>query len=504
MAKHHTGEDSSLQDTSSLTLWDSRHLKTLLCSVLISCTVGCTGARSGNEVTNVSSLPNNLMADVEEKIQDTGGIRSGLELEDLRITKNNRVRDLLVGGPNIFERYAKLIEKARHEVLIAVYVWEHENTEAVPLIGEALKKVRASRPGEKVSVRILFSRRPFSENIEPVQASVASWVADGLTFDHINIELGTYRQTSFDNLHDKYIVVDGRHVVVTGANVQPKNNSLPSGGAFWQELGVWIEGETAGVTARSFDKKWLENTDAVRANQDPETGEIKYSTVAPSTPSRPFPGTDKKVGNTPVLAVPQDGLNRVPGFYDPYPDSPQNIAMLHLMNHARSSLWVVSPNISSSPFISATLRAARRLRGKPGAQVRVLYSAAFNNSFFNTVIAHLANMGKPNEQVVLQDFKKSEDWGSVLSARPYRNSRNNSVGANHAKIMVVDDRYVVAGSANQDIFAWYTSSEYNVLIDDPAFAKKVVRNLEDDWNASPSFDEWLKQRSQTELPEVSP
>ena len=57
-------------------------------------------------------------------------------------------------------------------------------------------------------------------------------------------------------------------------------------------------------------------------------------------------------------------------------------------------------------------------------------------------------------------------------------------GFNHAKYLIIDDRYVFTGSNNLDYRSLWMNFENSILIDSPRFAKRLLQVFEEDKNHS--------------------
>lgn len=444
-----------------------------------------------------SNLYNGLVAKV---IQDSRNQKlSDVPLDKLATSDNSNLK-LLVETPEIYRSAAKLIENAEYEVLIATYTWDVRperaqdgNEPAKTLftaIAKAAKKIENFSSGtpRQLKVKILINQIQLlsspEASIKEIVNSVEKYLAP-LDFDKdkLDIRIATFPHKTLGNLHDKMIVVDGKHTVVTGANIQSNNNFKPYR---WFDLGFQVSGPFAAAATEEFDHKWNHGYEVVTGRNwrwqckinsagklDCKVDPVKF-VVNPG--KRRFMKFRGLRGQTSVIALPQsceaDSI-----VADRNLNSPQNAAWVYAFENAKSSIKVLSPNIDAEDFIRLSGEAAAR-----GVNVKIVSSKGFNAEKIDIV-------GDTNTQV-FEKLKSHSQAGTKLLGKWFvpEGETVPPVGgvakAMHAKLLIADDEVVIMGSGNQDRFAWYHSCEFNAAFAEKQPVREAVAVFDKIWQRS--------------------
>jgi phosphatidylserine/phosphatidylglycerophosphate/cardiolipin synthase-like enzyme len=395
----------------------------------------------------------------------------------------NRFVSLAIDGPRIFAAGRDIIVLAEHEVDMAFFEWE-EGSHAASLIGDGLIAAQARRtPSDPLLVRIVIDdiENPLTDRaVNHLWNSQKQWVSRGLDTARVQLQFGTSPRPTpaAANLHDKFIIVDARYLLVTGANVQ----SFHDPGAPWHDSGYVLEGDVAQSALASFEHTWTGDAFHWECKQEGLSKDCDKRAHYPQ-PARSWlpPFGSQWPGNLPILAV-----GRPKGSTFPTPDNdtnnPQDIAWLTLMNRATSHIHIESPNINDDAFRAAVVRAVGR-----GVAVRLLTSLGFND-----LEQDLPGLGGDNLEVVgnLRKEIRAAFPGNqeCFQLRWYSKDRIEPIAgkgdwASHTKYMSIDDRLAVVGSGNMDTIAWNFSHEFNLLIDDaPTVAELEASLFLRDWN----------------------
>ena len=396
----------------------------------------------------------------------------------------NRFVSVAIDGPNIFAAARNIIALAEHEVDIAFYEWE-AGSHAASLIGDGLIAAQARRtPNDPLLVRIVIddidSITDPDRRVNHLWNSQKQWASRGLDTSRVHLQFGTSPRATLaaPNLHDKFIVVDAKYLLVTGANVQ----SFHDPGAPWHDSGYVLEGDVAQSALAAFEDTWTGDAFHWECKQEPLSNDCDQRPHYPR-PERSWlpPFGSQWPGDIPILAV-----GRTKGSVFPIPDNntnnPQDIAWLTLMDRARSHIHIESPNINDDAFRAAVVRAVGR-----GVTVRLLTSLGFND-----LEQDVPSLGGDNLEVVgnlrkeiRAAFPGNQErfqlrWYSKDGIEPIAEKGD---WASHTKYMSIDDRVAVVGSGNMDTIAWNLSHEFNLLIDDAPTAAELEASLFlPDWN----------------------
>jgi phosphatidylserine/phosphatidylglycerophosphate/cardiolipin synthase-like enzyme len=404
----------------------------------------------------------------------------------LLLSTCNHLDSIQIDGPRIYAMVRDTLALADHEVDMAFYQWE-ENSAAVSLIGDGLIAAQARRtPSDPLLVRIVIDDVDslFSPDraINHLWNSQKLWMTRGLDTSRVRLQLATSPRptAAAANLHDKLAVVDGKYVVVTGANPEAVHDPP----APWHDSGYRLQGDVARSALSAFEHTWT--GDAVHWDCRDEflshdCDKLPYHYPQPAR-GWLSPLGSSAVGDIPVLAVGRTKGNTLPPDNDT--NNPQDIAWLTIMDRAASHIHIESPNLNDDAFRDAVVRAVGR-----GVTVQLIAALGFNFTASN-----LPTQGGDNEEVVgdlreriraasPQNLERFEvRWYSQDGLEPVE---GNGHGANHTKYMSVDDRVAVVGSGNMETPSWNISHEFDLLMDD-AFYTSAIENalFLPDWSTS--------------------
>ena len=188
-----------------------------------------------------------------------------------------------------------------------------------------------------------------------------------------------------------------------------------------------------------------------------------------------------------------------------------NVFLLHILTTARTSIFILSPNLTAPPVLSALLAAVER-----GVNVHIISNKRM------MLLEQLVTAGTITEICVwklARDYKKllsrqrrnsrdleqgRENVGALrieyfkpLQKRPERSTYDQEANAlpagpqkSHIKCTIVDDRVVVLGSGNMDRASWFTSQELGIGFIGTEVVAKVWKDI----------DAWLEGRVEGYFP----
>lgn len=344
---------------------------------------------------------------------------------------DNKV-DLLVDGPQTYERMTKAIESAQHYVLLESYIFADDK------VGTKFAELLARRSREGVVVKVIYdsfgsggSSNGFFEDMEASGVSV-------LEFNAVNPLKG---ETPLDfnyRDHRKILVVDGRVAFTGGINLaqtystpssQPDPEDLKSSG--WRDTHIAIRGPAVAAFEQLFLESWRKmggKTTPVLGNADRYDGD----------------GAE-------VVAIlsSQGGDDIQSEIFEAY---------LHAMRVAQKKIWITQAYfVPGERFMTHLVEAAGR-----GVDVRVLVPGVSDSS------------------LVLNASRSR--YGELLEAGVRIYERENALL--HAKTAVIDGLWSTVGSSNLDYRSFVHNDEVNAVILGRQFALEMEGLFQMDLEAS--------------------
>jgi phosphatidylserine/phosphatidylglycerophosphate/cardiolipin synthase-like enzyme len=396
---------------------------------------------------------------------------------------------LYIDGPEIFSKWASLVEEAEVEVDMQFYKWEPE-TDATETILAGIKALEERRRGQGASspipVRILIDTSALGV-AAPVTETHMPWVMERVEAYEIDptyvdlrfavLERGFLNQ--FANLHVKSMVVDGRVAMITGANPEHQHNfDEPC-----HDLGTVFYGDIVEGILEDIDYSW----EGAQYWVCPSSSDERSICLAPA--SVPLHQAAAQGESLPGNACAVLGLSRTPSLTANNDiDNPQDQAFLAAFDGARQIIKIETPNINDDAVKAALLNAVKR-----GVEVRLITSKEFNETSEGFV-------GGPNGENVAELYRDLALLGvpdacSKLKVRWYSKDGltpilGNGAYASHTKYSSMDEQIVIVGTTNMDTASWNFSHEFNLAIDDAELAKKLNQQLFDaDWERALTTEE---------------
>lgn len=338
----------------------------------------------------------------------------------------------------------RLIDAARFKIDLVMYILEGQG-EYGQLVATALGRAHARGVVVRVvaSLSKLYKRRStnrgFHVFLETIHAT-----------DDTYIEARQWRHLLFNNVHTKICIVDHGHVVVSSGNMERESSDCD-----WGEtsLTVMYAPRTARDALEHFELVWQQS----RRVQIP-MHEFPLSQRVPAHRDRYESQQRSTVNNVKfIYQMPSAWLNR--GYFTKI-----KTTILKIINEARTSIVLCSPNINDYDIVSA-LYDARQLRN---VDVRALVSLGHNREA-------MQRLGLvPNYEVVM-GTEDVIDWRSATGYEP-QICKNTTLGkVNHSKFIAADGQTAVVGSYNFDFLSANGSGEAVFYIPhDPAFVGKQL------------------------------
>lgn len=377
---------------------------------------------------------------------------------------------IFLGGPAIFAGVRDMIAEANTEVIVQFFVFEMDS-EASFEIARGVQAAIANLPaGERLIVKLVTDSRFDAEDIfnQPEWSSID---LDRIEFHYL------LNEAEINNvMHDKVVIVDGRSVMVTGANPQAQQQ----GPGAWYDIGVRIDGPVALSALENFEDMWEQGNSLHRLCGNSQPLFCSLQSVAVSeTPWEAFHAEVE--GTTIAVALPRSDGFGIPAVDDT--NNPQDRAWEAVFAHAPvgSTISIMSPNINDNNFIDGVVEASER-----GVNIELMTSFGFNETRNDILF-----QGGRNCEIVSELLERSDTdhltikWYSLDGVTWID---GNGDHASHAKFMAVSDPsgngvLVIVGSGNHDTQAWDSSHEYNVMLDGPEITNRLMGEAFDPvWN----------------------
>jgi putative cardiolipin synthase len=291
-------------------------------------------------------------------------------------------------------------------------------------------------------------------------------------------------------MHNKLLIADNSFAITGGRNIGDEYFDR-SGAAHFIDMDLLSSGGVVAALSSLFDEFWNSPyaypvESLLRARQREDAARGASPAPAPAEPdsaddASPFePGSlaDELAGGRVALRfaaarVIADRPAQIADNDRSRPDGPVMRAHLELLGSARSSILVATPYFVPGPGGLAALREAR------AKDVRF---TVLTNSLATTdePLVHFGyaryRMGLLRLGVALHELMPTPEAPAPGDDAGERHGA--SLGRLHAKLVVVDDRWVSIGSMNMDRRSARSNTESTILIDDPVLAGEVSAFLE--------------------------
>jgi len=353
----------------------------------------------------------------------TGAERSVLHLaerlSDVAPVSGNAV-ELVSSNTGAADRIAKALASAKQSIWAEYYMVKNDAT------GAAFLAALAGRARDGLDVRLLYD-------------AVGSWGIDSGALDRLReagghvevfLPINPLRRRWAVHLrnHRKILVVDGRLAMTGGMNIGDEySGGFRRGrGKAWRDTLLVVRGPAAGALAEVFAEDWSFATETEELLEVPTPPGVEGGCLVSILPS----GPDQEAN-----------ANRLTYFAG--------------ITSALTRCWIASPYfIPDGPTNRALVTAALR-----GVDVRIL-------------------VPEKNDVFLMGPAARSYYTALVRAGARIFEYRPAML---HAKLMVIDGRWSVIGSANVDIRSFWLNFEISALVFDPAFAGEVeaqfVRDL---------------------------
>ena len=321
------------------------------------------------------------------------------------------------GAEKTFETVIRLIDSAKKNIKIHMYVWRSD--EIGNVIGQAL--LRAAERGVKINVskdqsammyeRIEMNRKSYLP-CEPSKLNRLWWKIIAPTFPNTFIddqfingagqELVNHSNVQIEwiqgiHTHQKYYLFDDKHLITGSINIEDRHRK-------YFDYMVHLEQDGLG---EHFKNR--------------ESGQVPFN-------------LDREIEY--IFNQPMNGADRFE----------IKALLIELLGKAEREIFIESAYIGDPDIENA------------------LKEASIRNVQVNILLSKKANIGNDN------NYKRAEKMMASGSARIFLTPKMI-----HSKMVAVDRKIIFSGSANLSIFSMCNSGELNLMIKEPNLVKDFLR-----------------------------
>lgn len=354
--------------------------------------------------------------------------------------------DVLVDGADAFSKIVEAIETARDFVYLTGWhvapYFELARGDRPAILGELLAEA-----AERIDVRVLVWAGAPVPIFHPTRSEVRDAVETLTRGTRIRCEADP-REHPFHCHHEKTVVVDGVVAFVNGIDMtdlagdrydtsdHPARRRLG-----WHDVGTRLEGPVVGDVEDHFALRWRELT-----------GEQLPRSAVPS------PAGEERVQVVRTIAD---------GMYDAVPRGEFRIleSYVRAIRQAQSFIYLENQFLWSPEIVRLL---AEKLRRPPRDEFRIV-----------VVLPAKANNGQDDTIGQLGVLAAAEDGGGRLLATTIRSltgERDDRLYV-HAKVGIIDDRWLTVGSANLNAHSLLNDTEMNVVTTSPELARATRLRL---------------------------
>jgi phosphatidylserine/phosphatidylglycerophosphate/cardiolipin synthase-like enzyme len=365
----------------------------------------------------------------------------------------------LIDGEVALQRLADDMDSAEESLLLAG--WHFDPSFRLTADGPPLREVLAE-VARRVDVRVLAWAGAPLPLFKPSRGTVRRQRDELVRGTSVRMELDA-RERPMHCHHEKLAVIDGRVAYVGGIDLtalagdrRDTHGHPPREGVGWHDATGRLEGPLVADVTEHVALRWQEVTG--------ERLRVEASAASPGDVEAQF-----------VRTVPN-------GVYDALPDGDFRILESYVRALASAEKLVyLESQFLWSPELVAIL--AAKLREPPSKEFRVV-----------VLLPARPNNGADDTRGQLGVLVNADRHERLLACTLYQPGRSQQVYV-HAKIAVVDDRWLSIGSANLNEHSLFNDTEACVVTCDAALARETRLRL---WREhlqveEPTFDTWKER-----------
>jgi cardiolipin synthase len=344
----------------------------------------------------------------------------------LAVTHRRNQLTFIHNGWHFFQSLYAAIRLAKSFILIEFYIIRNDQT------GDAFAALLAEAVRRGVRVMLIYD---YIGCIETPADYFRNMARQGIELMPFNVPSFRRGLRWFDRRdHRKMVIIDGNLAFLGGFNVGDEYSGLAQSPYRFHDIGFSISGSAVRELVSIFSETW-----------QMEEGKL---------PALPLPRDDE---NSPLIQHEQGNVTIVSGGPLNRRSSIHNAFLLNIAS-ASEEILIATPYFIPDPrVIRSLLRAARR-----GNRVRLLLPARsdiplirlLGRSFFSVLLGEGIEIYEMEHEIL------------------------------HAKVMLIDGKQAVIGSANLDQRSFHRNFEINLIIDDEAFGTQIQSKFLEDFRNS--------------------
>lgn len=386
---------------------------------------------------------------------------------------NHVTRASLASADNlkVFSRGAEIIpatqlclERTHQEVLMQFYNFQ-DDCEAGTAIKEALIKInaRAREVDKVITVKMMVNFRkgpaayftrsaddPFTWLQQDDKGVYLSLHGKKFYLDKLNIETKLHNHYLFDSYHSKQIIIDRKCLMLFSGDFTKVLDCKDGEVRQLEVVTVVDDHQLALNAASSFYERWNDGEQVMMELIDTNHGEQNDDGI-------PVLLLEKKSSTDPIKRA----------LYK----SPLKIAFAEAVRSAEKNIKIMTPNINDDFIANEIVLALKR-----GITVQL-----FTGKYMNEQRQSQPGMGGTNLDNICKIYESLpiSCWDNFQVNWACDNSGALVLGGSrqsmHAKVVIIDDKVVLAGSSPLDKQAAYFSEESDILVVSPLVAEKYLR-----------------------------
>ncbi|KAH9985514.1 hypothetical protein F4779DRAFT_318058 [Xylariaceae sp. FL0662B] len=445
----------------------------------------------------------------------------------------SRIHSFQLGtGASIYtQSLLPAILEAKSEIILVTCFWASSST--LSALREALEQLAEHRREyirnqcaagldvdvlSPLRVRVCFSSRSLLQKLLHTSSndgyvySPTSWhtklgLPDQETLHSglIDLRVKSLFFLPFSVMHPKFLIVDRQRAWLPSCNVSWEA---------WLEGCVEISGEAVVSLMEFYRHVWDRQLDGEitglagqsHVSAAPSTSSVgRLGLTSIRSPATLFVSLTEVTTPTILLPSPHHRNPRFdlnPWHSSPSPPlTPLNCAIIRLLNMARSSIYLQTPNLTSASVIDGLLEALKRgvdvtiVTSKGMMLLEQIVTAGTTTSLclrslirkYQVYKAHrkrnTSNLSRGDSGPVVDLEAQMPHLGSLKVSYFRPCSANRVAGVpeepvhSHLKLTIIDGQFTVLGSGNMDRASWFTSQELGILFESTEFATAVNEAL---------------------------
>ncbi len=391
----------------------------------------------------------------------------------------NRV-ELLLDGPEAFERRLDLVRSAEHHLLISTFIWRRDDY-GLRFFDAVVERMReVEHDGGHLEVLVILDGTTSLASNDPRGSLKKRLKKAGVTVRLFNPIRWGLTSVYGARLHDKVLIADGRRAVFGGRNYSD-HYFVDSGHSVWFDADVFLEGPAVEDLQMNWLKSWAVLERMRHLNRFLRSPEKTLREIRTFWRTGFFPD-----GSSPLQCWADrswfpllDAAGRVDAaiLYDNpliWDRAPTVDVVVELVRRAQTEVDLVTPFPNFPPDLAtALIDAAER-----GVRVRVLtnseQTAVRDGIHWRALLPSIVDLGDGGVEVWGWTGGRNADGESPRGC----DSPKDLFSGIHAKLFQVDGRIAVVTASNFNVRSNWYNTEAGLLIADAAEALEVRRTVD--------------------------